>query len=227
MRSVNDITGIMSAANTVVNGDALEFLKKIQTDSVHLLLTDIPYNEVNRKSNGLRNLDKGNADVLEIPLEELVQQMVRVTKGSGYIFCGFQQISTVVAAIKEFTPSVRLLVWEKSNPSPMNGQSIWLSSIEPIIFFKKPNATFNEHCKGGVLRFPTEKSKLHPTQKSLKLFEYIIGVSSNEGDYVCDPFMGSHTTAVAALKSGRKFIGSELSEEYCKIGEQRIEPLLK
>ena len=222
MKKVQEIKGVLSSMNQVVHGDALEFLGKIQSNSVHLLLTDIPYNEVNRKSNGLRNLDKGVADVMDIPLEQTVREMVRVTKGSGYIFCGFQQISKIVETIKEECQSVRLLVWEKSNPSPMNGQSIYLSSIEPIVYFKKPKATFNEHCKGAVLRFPTQHGKLHPTQKSTKLFEYIIGVSSNENDIVCDPFMGSHTTAVCAKTMNRNFIGSELNEEYCKIGEGRL-----
>ena len=212
--------------NKIQNKDALEMLAEIRDNYVDLLLTDIPYNEVNRKSNGLRNLNKGDADVLDIPLDTLVREMVRVTKSSGYIFCGFQQISEIVRVIKEVTPSVRLLVWEKSNPSPMNGQSIWLSSIEPIIYFKKPNGTFNEHCKGAVLRFPTERGKLHPTQKSLKLFEYIVTVSSNEGDVVCDPFVGSGTTAVSALALNRSFIGGDLNPEYCKIANERINNIL-
>jgi site-specific DNA-methyltransferase (adenine-specific) len=211
--------------NSIENKDALELLREIRNDYIDLMLTDIPYNEVNRKSNGLRNLDKGNADILEIPLEELIREIIRVTKGSGYIFCGFQQISKIVNLIKEVTPSVRLLVWEKSNPSPMNGEKIWLSSLEPIVYFKKPNATFNEHCKGAVLRFPTERNKLHPTQKSIKLFEYIVGVSSNEGDIVCDPFVGSGTTAVASLSLKRDFIGGDICDEYCKVAQERIKGL--
>src|SRR3990167_10420336 len=195
----------MAIINHIEHKDAMFLLAEIRDGYVDLLLTDIPYNEVNRKSAGLRNLNKGDADILDIPLDKLVREMVRVTGGSGYIFCGFQQISEIVKVIKEVTPSVRLLVWEKSNPSPINGTHIWLSSLEPIVYFKKPNATFNEHCKGGVLRFPTERGKLHPTQKSLKLFEYIITTSSNEGDMVCDPFVGSGTTAVAATALCRSF----------------------
>jgi len=210
----------------IENKDAMDLLSGIEDDHVDLLLTDIPYNEVNRKSNGLRNLDKGDADVLDIPLAELVREMVRVTKGSGYIFCGFQQISEVIRVIKEVTPSVRLLVWEKSNPSPMNGTKIWLSSIEPIVYFKKPNAVFNEHCKGGVLRFPTQRSKIHPTQKSIKLFEYIVKVSSNEGDVVCDPFVGSGTTALASIALNRSFIGGDLNPDYCKLAQERVNHLL-
>jgi DNA modification methylase len=208
--------------NEIENKDALELLQGIPNEYADLLLTDIPYNEVNRKSAGLRNLNKGDADILDIPLDNLVKEMVRVTKGSGYIFCGFQQISEIVRLVKETTKSVRLLVWEKSNPSPMNGDKIWLSSIESIVYFKKPNATFNEHCKGAVLRFPTERGKLHPTQKSIKLFEYIVKVSTNEGDVVLDPFMGSGTTAVAATSLNRSFIGGDRNLEYVKIAQQRI-----
>lgn len=211
--------------NTTENKNALELLGEIDNNYVDLLLTDIPYNEVNRKSAGLRNLNKGDADVLDIPLDILISEMVRITKGSGYIFCGFQQISKIVEIIKRTTPSVRLLVWEKSNPSPMNGTKIWLSSIEPIVYFKKPNATFNEHCKGAVLRFPTERGKLHPTQKSLKLFQYIVKTSSKEGDIVCDPFIGSGTTGVAALTLNRSYIGGDLNPEYCKIANERINSL--
>jgi DNA modification methylase len=208
--------------NEIENKDALELLQGIPNEYADLLLTDIPYNEVNRKSAGLRNLNKGDADILDIPLDNLVKEMVRVTKGSGYIFCGFQQISEIVRLVKETTKSVRSLVWEKSNPSPMNGDKIWLSSIESIVYFKKPNATFNEHCKGAVLRFPTERGKLHPTQKSIKLFEYIVKVSTNEGDVVLDPFMGSGTTAVAATSLNRSFIGGDRNLEYVKIAQQRI-----
>lgn len=208
--------------NIIKEIDAIELLKEIPKDSIDLLLTDIPYNEVNRKSNGLRNLNKGDADILDIPLDLLVREMVRVTKGSGYIFCGFQQISEIVKIIKETTQSVRLLVWEKSNPSPMNGDKIWLSSIEPIVYFKKPKATFNEHCKGSVLRFPTERGKLHPTQKSLKLFEYIIETSTNKGDVVLDPFIGSGTTAVASSNLNRYFIGGDKNKEYIEIANKRL-----
>ncbi len=209
--------------NEIQNKDALELLKEITSEYIDLLLTDIPYNEVNRKSAGLRNLNKGDADILDIPLDILTREMVRVTKSSGYIFCGYQQISEIVRVIKETTPSVRLLVWEKSNPSPMNGDKIWLSSVEPIVYFKKPNGVFNEHCKGAVLRFPTERGKLHPTQKSIKLFEYIIKVSTNEGDVVLDPFIGSGTTAVAATALGRSFIGGDRNPQYVKTAQRRLE----
>ena len=88
---------------------------------------------MNRKSNGLRNLDKKDADTFTMDMQVLVKEMVRATKGSGYIFCGWEQMSEIVSIIRELGLSDRIIVWEKTNPSPMNGQSIWLSGIERSI----------------------------------------------------------------------------------------------
>jgi len=66
------------------------------------------------------------------------------------------------------------------------------------------------------------KSNLHPTQKPVALFEYLIKTYTNEGDLVLDNCMGSGTTGVACKNLNRKFIGIELSEEYMKIAQERI-----
>ncbi len=205
------------------NGDCIGYMKKMEKKSIDLLLTDIPYNEVNRKSNGLRNLDKKDADGAEFNLEEALNEFMRVTKGSIYVFCGIEQVSFIKKTFRENGLSTRLVVWEKTNPSPMNGDKVWLSSVECCVFGKFPKATFNEHCKSSVLRFSCGKSKVHPTEKPLKLFSKIVEVSSNEGDIVFDPFMGSGTAGVAALDLNRKFIGCELNEEYFNIAKNRIE----
>lgn len=204
------------------NGDCVEYMKTMDKKSVDLLLTDIPYNEVNRKDNGLRSLDKGVADSAEFDLDETLKQFMRVTKGSIYVFCGIEQVSHIKKTFRENGLSTRLVVWNKTNPSPMNGDKIWLSSVECCVYGKFPKATFNEHCKGSVLNFPSGRSKIHPTQKPLKLFEKIVEVSSNEGDVVFDPFMGSGTSGVAAKNLNRKFIGCEANDEYFNLAEDRI-----
>jgi len=107
----------------------------------------------------------------------------------------------------------------------MNGQHIWLSSIECCVYGKRKGAVFNEHCKSSVWRFATARGKLHPTMKPLKLIEYLISVSSNEGDTVLDATMGSGTTGVAAKKLKRNFIGIELDKDYFKIAQERIKSL--
>jgi site-specific DNA-methyltransferase (adenine-specific) len=208
--------------NKIIQGDCLEKLKELEDKSIDMVLTDIPYGEVNRTSNGLRNLDKGVADVFDFSLEEMVNEFCRVTKGSMYVFCGTEQVSEIRKQMVLNGLSTRLVIWNKTNPSPMNGQHIWLSSIECCVYGKFKNATFNEHCKGSVLNFPSGRGKVHPTEKPLKLFEYIISVSSNKNDIILDPFMGSGTTGVACKNLNRNFIGIELDPEYFKIAEKRI-----
>ena len=63
----------------------------------------------------------------------------------------------------------------------------------------------------------------HPTQKSLGLLERVVLSSTNVNESVLDPFMGSGTTGVAALKLGRKFIGIEKESEFFKIAEKRLQ----
>lgn len=203
-------------------GDCLETMKAMPDKSVDLLLTDIPYNGVNRKSSGLRNLDKGLADELDIPLNILIPEFMRITKGSGYVFCGWEQISKIISIVRREGLSNRLCCWRKTNPSPMNGQSIWLSGAEYCVYFKNKNATFNAHCKNVVWDFPCGRGKVHPTEKPIKLFKYLVNVSSNENDMVCDPFVGSGTTGVACKELGRNFIGIEIDPKYFEIAQRRI-----
>lgn len=73
--------------------------------------------------------------------------------------------------------------------------------------------------------YPLDKEKLHPTQKPLKLCEYLIATYSNENDIILDNCMGSGTTAVAALQTGRIFIGFETETEYIEKANKRLDNL--
>lgn len=163
------------------NTNCFNIFKKLKDKSVDLVVTDIPYGEVNRTSNDLRKLDKGAADVVTFDLDAFVTECVRVCKGSIYIFCGIGQVSTIRAKLVQLKLSTRLCIWEKTNPSPMNGDKLWLSGIECCVYGKFPKATFNQHCKNSVFRFPCGRNKIHPTQKPLPLISYLIESSSNEG----------------------------------------------
>ena len=76
----------------------------------------------------------------------------------------------------------------------------------------------------SVVYFVTAEmeGKLHPTQKPVKLFEWLVKTYSNENDVVLDITMGSGTTGVAAINTNRKFIGIELDDTYFKVSEKRI-----
>ena len=66
------------------------------------------------------------------------------------------------------------------------------------------------------------KDPKHPTQKPVKMLKHLIGIATNKGDIVLDPFMGVGSTGVAAIEMGRKFIGIELDEAYFHAAEQRL-----
>ncbi len=81
------------------------------------------------------------------------------------------------------------------------------STKHNLLYFSRDNA--NKGC--------------HPTQKPVKLMEYIIETYTNEGDLVFDPFSGSGTTTKMAKKNNRKFVGFDISQEYCDIANKRLE----
>lgn len=203
-------------------GDCMEYLPQLADDSVTMTLTDVPYNEINRDNNGLRNLDKGVADSSEFDLDAVLKQLWRVTKGSFYIFCGYGQLSQIEKFFVAKGCPVRIIVWEKNNPSPMNGDKLWLSGIELAVFSRKPKACFNFNCLNTVLKFPVAEATGHPTPKPVNLFSTLILASSQEGDTVLDPFIGGGTTGVAALKMGRHYIGMEKEKTYYDIATKRI-----
>lgn len=64
--------------------------------------------------------------------------------------------------------------------------------------------------------------RYHPTQKPSELVAQLIEMFSEEGQLIFDPFIGSGTTAIAAIRTGRKYIGCEINEEFCQICEERI-----
>ena len=211
--------------NKIIHADCMDILKQLPDKCIDLVLTDIPYGKVNRDSNGLRDLDKGCADTVSFDLSELLEHIIRINRGSIYIFCGTEQVSLIRKTLVDNKYSTRLLIWEKTNPSPMNGDTIWLSGIECCVYGKLSGASFNEHCKNTVLKYPicNDKFKFHTTQKPLEMFSYLVRVSSNKNDLILDCFSGSGTTAIACHNLNRRFICIEKDEDYYKASVERLE----
>ena len=204
----------------------MDYMKTMEDGCVHLTLTDIPYGVVNRDSNGLRNLNKEEADVMTFELNDFLSEIYRVTSGTIIIFCSKEQISEIYKFFdekqKKKLGTVRHLVWEKTNPSPMNGQYIYLSGIENAVWFKKKGGTFNAHCKNPVFKYACGRSKLHPTEKNHDLLKELILDNSNEGDIVFDPCSGSGSHLLVAKQNNRQWLGVELNREYFNIASERV-----
>jgi site-specific DNA-methyltransferase (adenine-specific) len=159
-------------------------------------------------------------------LHKFLEDVYEITNGTIIIFCGINQISEIYDFFadkqKHSKGTVRHLVWKKTNPSPMNGEYIYLSGIEDAIWFKKRGATFNARCKNTVFEYPCGRSKLHPTEKNHKLLQDLILDNSNEGDVIFDPCSGSGSHCLVAMENGRKYVGCELDKNYFDIAKERI-----
>ena len=207
-------------------GDCLEVMDELiaKGTTVDTSITDIPYDNVNRKSNGLRKLDKGKADILTFNLQEFLEKNLKITNNIIIVFCGKEQFSEIYEFFANKKGTVRPIIWQKSNPSPMNGQHIYLSGVEMAVWFKKSGTkTFNAHCKNTVFKFPNGRSKLHPTEKNHDLIRELISDNSSIGQTIGDFTMGSGTHIMIAKEMERNGIGIELDDKYFDIAKNRIE----
>lgn len=187
-----------------------------------LVLTDPPYNGINRETGGLRSIDKGAADSQPVDLTALVTALSATGAHTVYGWCSSEQLSEWLVALHGRGFTTRTGVWWKTNPSPMNGEALWLSALEVCAFGRRANATFNRHCEGAVWRGPVASANGHPTPKPVWLMQTQVQASSNPGDLVLDPFAGSGATLYAAKALNRRAVGIEMDERYCEIAARRL-----
>lgn len=216
--------------NKIHNIDCMEMMSNMKDLSVNMTITDIPFGNVTKKGEErakyrgqLRKIDKGKADEVTFNLHDFLDEVSRITNGSIYIFCGIEQVSEIYTYYenhKDFM--VRQCAWKKTNPSPSNGQHMWLYTMENCIFAKRRKTKFNANCKPSVWDYPVMRGKVHPTQKPLELFKFLIESSTDEGDIVFDPCIGSGTTALASKELNRNYLGCELDVDYYNIALERI-----
>jgi len=163
-------------------------------------------------------------------LQTFINHFHRILKPGGtcIVFFDLWKISPLKEQLESAKfKQIRFIEWIKTNPQPLNSSVNYLTNCREIALMgiKKSKPTFNSKYDNGIYSYPIQggKHRFHPTQKSLSLFEELIKKHSNEGDIVLDCFLGSGTTAVAALKTKRKFIGCEMQEEYYEKMLKRIE----
>ena len=209
--------------NKIYNEDCLEGIQKIASASIDTIITDPPY-FIGMTHNG----KKGNYNDLIIMkpfFDSLFSEFSRVIKENGkvYIFCDWRTYAFYFPLLLKHISVRNMLVWDKiSGPG-----SSYAFTHELILFAEKDTP----YMKGSnIFRIPgfsagakkTNGEMLHPTQKPVEVIEKLITDSTKEGDLVLDCFMGSGTTAVAAKKLNRNFIGFEIQEKYITISENRL-----
>lgn len=180
-------------------GDCLEILPRIEAGSVDAVITDPPYREGwNRAFEPARATLGLNGQIL---------------------WCIYP------TEIWTMPPSKQVLTWlEPSSPKKMYRQ-YWLF-FDLILWYAYGEYTFNPmlwNLMDGKFKDEViEYKRSHQWQKPLSLIQKLIMIHTNPGDTVLDPFMGSGTTGVACVQTGRNFIGIEIDPAYYAIAEKRI-----
>lgn len=230
--------------NQIFNEDCVQGIGGLISDGVFvdLVVADPPY-VISRQSNFHTMKDRKNArtgtsfgewdeEFDNAPWIEKTFDILR-DGGSLIMFNDFKKISDVIAiASKAGFEFKDVIVWEKTNPMPRNRDRRYVPSLELMLWFvkkKKARWVFNRQdnsLQSPVMRYASESGgafkRYHPTQKPVKLIEEIIRIHSNEGDLVLDPFMGSGTTAISAINTGRNYVGFEIAPGYFDTLSKRI-----
>jgi len=200
--------------NKIIQGDCLEVMRELPDKSVDMVLTDPPYgigisNKVGGNNKALAN-DYGEQDWDDdIPSKECFEEMFRISKNQ-IIFGGNY-------FVEYLTNSSCWIVWDKDNTGNFaDCELAWTSFNSAVRKIK--------HRWNGMLQedMKNKESRWHPTQKPLRVMEWILHNYSEEGQIILDPFLGSGTTAIACKNLKRKYIGIEISEDYCKIAQDRL-----
>ena len=195
--------------NHIYNEDCLEGLRQIPDKFVDLCVTDPPYNV--GKDYGNKINDEKSEEEFYNWINPIWHEIRRVSKGV--------MITVGMVNFVNIEKPNWIGAWIKSNQCSRNrygGFNIW----EPILIYGE----LGQRIKQDAWNYPIKKQKNvgnHPCPKLLDFWEILVSYAPENG-IVLDPFMGSGTTAIAAKKQNKKYIGFEINFDYIKIAESRL-----
>ena len=234
-------------------GDCLEVMKSIPAGSVDLILCDLPYGTTRNKWDSVipfgalwahywRAL-KPHGVVILTAAQPFTSALVMSQPGAfkyQWVWEKTQAVGHLNAWKQPMRKHEDICVFYRKQPT-YNPQIVDKpkENIRPQTSRTKTTSNYGEHglnvfkcppdksMPSSVLKFANAQKTVHPTQKPVNLMEYLIRTYTNEGDTVLDNCMGSGTTGVACMNTGRRFIGIEMDEGYFNIAKERIESAIK
>lgn len=233
--------------NVIYNEDCLVTMAKIPDNTIDLIVTSPPYNKgfyADKSSKVATNVwgnlngrkiaydscdDCMNPDEYEEWQTKVIAECLRVLKPTGSLFYNHKDViykGLIVPPKWVYKFKVRQqIVWDRQSSCmidphyfmPANEWIYWIVKDEKQVFFDKSQSVF----RTNIWRMNAEKNP-HPAPFPELLVGNCVKCCSQKGDLVYDPFMGSGTTALAAVNQGRRYIGSEISSKYIEMANERI-----
>lgn len=212
----------------LMQGDCLERMKEIPDGSVDLVLCDLPYGidyQSQRKKDRSRWFPKIAND--QRPLTACIPLLARLMNNHGglFLFTRRDVQQPVIDALHGNGFSVKsMLIWDKGSHGMGDLKRAYGSRYESIIWAAMPGFRFPGKRPTDIIRVPKvpASSLVHPNEKPVALLETLIRQTTHEGDRVLDFCMGSGSTGVACVNTGRSFIGIELDGHWFDVAEKRI-----
>lgn len=235
----------VSMKNTVIQGDCLDVMKGIEDKSIDMILCDLPYGTTACKWDTIipfeplweqyKRIIKDNGAIVLTASQPFTSALV-MSNPDMFKYCWYwdkvRGSNFATVNIRPFNSCEEIAVFYSKQPTynpqkeagkPYTQKQGYVGESKQTGLHKKEVITVNngDRFPLSLLRFSKETG-LHPTQKPVALFEYLIKTYTNEGDLVLDNCAGSFTTAIAAENTKRNWICMEQLEEYCEIGKKRI-----
>lgn len=231
----------MIKENEIYLKDCMKGMKKIDSGSIDLILTDPPYN-VSKDTKIVRNggkygkakamdLNFGEWDKNVIVWNDYIDIFVDLLTDNGVLIMWYDKLW--LGCIGRYLQDEHgfqlrnMGTWVKSNPAPQARKVKWQNGTEMFIVATKNKGT-GHHYNYSLGQSPdyfihsVSFPHLHPTQKPLEITKWQLKYWSFEKDLVLDPFLGSGTTTVASKQLGRRYIGFEKEEKYFNISKKRL-----
>jgi len=208
----------------LIQGDCLEVLPTLETQSIDLIVTDPPYFLPAQHYQTRKQFHRNFSDlrILEHFFKEIYKEFARVIKPSGiiYLFCDGQSYPLFYYHLYPLCKSIRPLIWDKK--TSINGYS-WRHQHEIIIFAEMPDAKPIPSGDGDILKYSAVKieERKHPAEKPIDLLIALIQKSSNEENIILDLFAGGGSIMQACQETRRNCLSIELSPEYCQLVQNR------
>ena len=237
----------MIELNKIYNEDCLEGMKRIPDGSIDMILCDLPYGTTACKWDTIipfealwkqyERIIKDNGAIVLTAAQPFTSALVMSNPKMFKYSWIWDKVKPSGFQVAKYRPMMRqedVLVFGKGrinyNPIMTPREKVKTSRIysssdsNPLKNNNGKNRTYTHKYPQSILTFSNavQKGKVHPTQKPVILFEYLIKTYTDEGETVLDNCMGSGTTAIACLNTERNFIGFELNEEYYNISLKRI-----
>lgn len=238
--------------NKIINGDCLDILPTIKDKSIDMILCDLPYGTTSCAWDTIipfeplwkeyKRIIKGDGAIVLTSQQPFTSALIMSNpKWFKYCWVWDKHIPRLFQTAKyrpmsrhedicvfglgkiKYNPQMikrdKPVKYKNYGSSPTISTDLKDTKTSRLSEYRNPDTIIEGLWEANA-------GKFHPTQKPVKLFEYLIKTYTNEGDLILDNCLGSGTTALAAKNTNRKYIGIEINKEYCEIAEQRLKDLI-